>query len=881
MFRIFSTFASEFLFTNIMNKRTVELMRKGAILFCLTLLGACADENPWRFSDGEGGISPTVKTSADIKKSVAVRSETTLEAPDVDKFGLTLSKTDGSYNKTWASTTLFPTDQGFKVGTYTMTAFYGNLEDEGFERPCFMGTESFEVFEDRTTDVEITATLANSMVSIAYTDAFRRYFRDWQAKLHSDGGAYIEYPKEETRPVYLKPGHVDIALSITKPNGVSATLQPADFDAEARHHYRITFDVYNGEVGEAQLRIIFDDTVDQENVEIDLSDELLTAPAPEVQPQGFTAGEPLELLELTKPAAPVRYFIRAKSGITSATLTVQSSAKLPAGNEIDFCALSADQLAAVTNAGIKETGLSRNPGTLAQVDLTDFIASLPAGTHKFTMVVKDKMTKINEPLELTVTSVPLTFQIASVSSTPVGSTDASMVINCNSADIVNGLTIQGVDDYGAVKNCTVKSVTERRQARRNANGDFTVKAYDVLFSIPESSRDVKLYVSFKGHKLETTVKRSMPNYTVSCDGFAHKAMIKVNDANEADTRTITENMRVFCGETELTVSSRSVDHGLVTVSGLSANKIYNIKTTLVKGSNPSFQAEGTIETEGETAVPNGDFETLQQTFAETAMNQGGKYTRTLISSEMQNHQAYTISEPTGWASSNPKTMNPAASTQNSWFVVPSVFNTTLHFLSTRAKQGGMGGQTHTPSDYQFAAQNGANAMVIRNVAWDPAGALPGVDKKTAVPDNYFSRNIPNIANRSAGLLFLGSYAYNGIESINEGISFGTRPTALTGYYRYLPDSQDSGETGVVTVKLMHGNTVIGSGSANLSSASDFTTFSVPVTYTTFFLKADKLCIMFKSSNRNATDIKTTSRAQAFLQESTGAVLVVDNLSFTY
>ena len=80
---------------------------------------------------------------------------------------------------------------------------------------------------------------------------------------------------------------------------------------------------------------------------------------------------------------------------------------------------------------------------------------------------------------------------------------------------------------------------------------------------------------------------------------------------------------------------------------------------------------------------------------------------------------------------------------------------------------------------------------------------------------------------------------------------------------------------------MHGNTVIGSGSANLSSASDFTTFSVPVTYTTFFLKADKLCIMFKSSNRNATDIKTTSRAQAFLQESTGAVLVVDNLSFTY
>lgn len=865
-----------------MNKRLANLMRKGAVLFCLTLLYACADDNPWRFSDGEGGIAPTVTTSTEIRKSVAVRSESVPDAPGTDLFGLTLTKSDGTYTKTWASTTLFPTDQGFKVGSYTMEAFYGSLDDEGFERPYFHGSEQFEVQEDRTTDVTITATLANSMVSIAYTDAFRRYFKDWQAKIHSEGGSYIDYPRQETRPAYLRPGHVDIALSITKPNGVNAILQPADFNAEARHHYRLTFDVHEGEVGEAQLVIIFDDTLDEENVTIDLSDELLTAPAPEVQPQGFTAGESLQLLELTEPAAPVRYFIRAKSGIAAATMTVQSPAALPVGKEFDFCSLNAAQHAALIACGVKETGLSRNPGTLAQVDLTDFIATLPAGTHKFTMVVKDKMTKINEPLELTVISVPLTFEVSSVAPVPLGSDNGSMVISTNATNLAEGLVIEGVDDYGARSQCKVTSVKERTGAPRRMNNGFAVKQYDVDFIMPSSSRDVKLYVSYKGQKsVETVVKRTVPDYNVEGDAFAHKLILKVTGASTSDTRNITSRLRAFVGSTELNVESRDADAGLVTINGLSAATIYNVSTTVLGGSNPSFQKQLTVTTESEAGVPNGDFETLRETFSATSLEQGGKYTRTLLSSAMQNHQAYTISEPTGWASTNPKTLNPQASTQNSWFVTASVFNTSLSFLSTVATQGGMGGQTDTPSAYQFSAHNGANAMVIRNTAWDTAGTLPETDKKTAVPSGYYSSKIPTIGNRSAGLLFLGSYSYNGTETINEGISFATRPSALAGFYRYIPDTQDSDEKATVTIRLMHGNTVIGSGSAMLDKSDAYKEFTVPVTYTVLFQKADRLCVMFSSSNRSAANIKTTSRAQLHLQESTGAVLVVDNLTFKY
>lgn len=64
------------------------------------------------------------------------------------------------------------------------------------------------------------------------------------------------------------------------------------------------------------------------------------------------------------------------------------------------------------------------------------------------MVVKDKMTKINEPLELTVTTTALTFDVPSVSSVPIGSRSGNLVVSTNGSDVANSLKIQGYDDYG-------------------------------------------------------------------------------------------------------------------------------------------------------------------------------------------------------------------------------------------------------------------------------------------------------------------------------------------------------------------------------------------------------------------------------------------------
>lgn len=853
----------------------------------MALMG-CSEDNPWTPGTGEGGITPVISVEGSVRSAASTRASEELTAPDAEAFALKLTSADGSYSHTWPTLSAFPADQGFKIGTYTLAAYYGDENAEGFEQPYYYGEQTFQVREDENTDVNITASLANSMVSIIYTDAFKAYFKDYSAKVRTAGSVNeIAFPAGEDRPAYIKPGEVSVMVSFTKQNGVGANFQPTEFTAEPRHHYRITFDVNDGEVGQAQLSITFDDTLEQENVTIDLSDELLAAPAPEITPQGFSVETPMEIMERTTPASPVRFFIRAKSGISKATLTVNSSVVLPFNKkEFDICTLSEAELAQLTAAGIKETGLSRNPGTLAQIDMTGFLGNLPAGTHTFRLETRDKMGKTNEPVILTVNAAALQIEIPTPATVFEGSSEGLLTINFNGTDLEHNLTIEAEDDYGVARQCVINSITPRTNAMRRSNA-FPMVQYDVDFVLPESSRDVKVYIKYKGATIATTViKRVNAEYTLQADPFAHFVVIRpVGD--EALLPKLVSSLRFFAGGSELKVEWRNQEQGLVMLSGFQPNTDYTITSTLSGGTSLAMSGSVQVHTETVQAIPNGDFETLTEKYNIPSLNQGDVYHRVAIwGSDMQNKQALKISEPSGWATTNAKTLNLSASVQNSWFVIPSVFNTTLDFLSTVDKQGGMGGQTGKPDAYTFVAQSGTNAMVLRNVAYDPAGTLPGVDKGTKVPDKYFNTKAPSsIAHKAAGKLFLGSYAYNnGTETFTQGVNFTSRPTALTGFYRYLPVGADQG---YVIVQIMNGNTVIGEGTLNLAEQNDYAIFKVPVVYSSYFTKATGLRVLFASSSRQGTvaqetaNLTTENHIGLFEQEARGSVLVVDNISFIY
>lgn len=738
-------------------------------------------------SDGCGQI----RLSADVDARVTVSASSKAEgdqplAVAVEDLSLRLRSDNGSVDRTFASISEFPSDERFRVGGYTLSASYGSVDNEGFDSPYYYGEAVFSVVHDQVAEVTVTASLANSMVSIAPTEAFVKYFgSEYSSSLHSEGGDYITVTSGETRPVYLRPGSVTLTTAVTLPAGQNVTLEAGTFEAKPRTHYTVTLDVDNS-FGDAELIVTFDELTETEPFTITLSSEVINAPAPVVTATALSVTVPQGEL----PDADLRFDVAVPGTLRSLTLTTAGAPALfgagwPA--EIDLVGGNADIKAVMQAYGLRAPGAGMASTKFASVVLTDLVPRLVDSGATFTLRATDRTGKVSEPVVITV-------------------------------NLTDPLPKLGVSAVGG-----------RVWATR-------------------------AYLSVANMKPGET-----PSFFMSSNGPA--AFVKVDAVLQ--------------------------DDGTYLLTGLEPATTYYVKVS-VDGTEQGASNPDVFTTENAAQVPNGDFEQLHQTISAN-LQQGGRWTQTAGGTRYTTTVDITVGEPEGWATTNAKTFYESASNRNSWYMIPSVFNTTLSWVTNQptAKFWGIGqnAYTETPGVYKnLSAQSGSNAMVIRNVAWDAAGANISDKSQTGNTDysNYYCSNRPTVANRSAGKMFLGSYSYNGSsESFNQGVSFGSRPASLSGYYKYEADDQSADEAGTVTVEILNGNDVIGRGQMELVAVGDYTLFTVPMTYGVVDRNATALRILFSSSNRPDSEIVTTDYCNKLECCSRGSALTVDNLKFNY
>lgn len=850
------------------------------------LLVSCANEEN-QVDSGYGSIN--VKVSADYQVVPVTRSTTEITEttnPDVSEFALKLVSADGSFSRAWDSLADFDPAEKIPVGTYTMSAYYGNLEEEGFDKPYYLGQSDVAVRYRENTPVEINCTLANVKVTVEYSDAFKKYFADYATTIHAAEGDYIKFEKEETRAAYVKPGKITIQTYLKKQNGIESTFEPAAIEnAQPRQHYRIKLDIADNAAGEAQLSISFDETTETQPIAIDISDEVMVAPAPSFLPAGFVPGTPLEVKENSYPDnRQVNISLTAKAGIASCTLTTSSASLESEGwpREIDLVNLSSENRALLSRLGLKLKGFTEMGSKMGFIDFAEVFAHLHtldgSDMHTFTLSAKDMYGKVSEsPITLSVKSIPITFALQTPDPVFVGSKSVTIPVEFDGA-YIDQVKFSYLNAEGAKVNSTSTVVS--------SEGNL----YQIKISIEATDQPVVVEGSYaNGAKTSTiSIPVKTPAFTITAEEYdiwARRATVKLTAEDSQYQEAVDRYAVLFANSTGQweTVAS-TLSQGRRVITGLNPDTRYQLRGSCNSGQdNVNYSGDLTLRTESAAAVPNGDFEEIAQTISVTDMNQGGKYSVWPVN--YQNTCSFTIQEPTGWASVNAKTCNLSAANQNSWFVIPSTYNTTLTWDAYRS----FGMSTVTPDLYRdLTAQSGSNAMVVRNVAWDENGTTPGTSGG-AFNTTYYNTNVPNIANRSAGKLFLGSYSYSGgSETYTEGVSFASRPSALKGWYKYANDGNDPTETGVVTVSLLNGQKVIATGTARLSAAADYTEFSVPVTYSVTNQKATTLRIMITSSNHasynqseESAAIKTSVSNGQYESASRGATLTIDNLTFTY
>ena len=857
----------------------------------MLLLVSCANEDQ-QVDSGYGTIE--VQVSADYRVEPVTRTSTSenidtstpTQTPDVSEFALKLVSTDGSFSRSWDSLADFDPTEKIPVGAYTMSAYYGDLEEEGFDKPYYLGESDVTVRYRENSPVEIQCTLANVKITVEYSDAFKKYFADYATTVHAAEGSYVKFEKDETRAAYVKPGQITIQTYLKKQNGIESTFEPAAItDAKPRQHYRIKLDIADNAAGEAQLSISFDETTETQPITISISDEVMEAPAPSFLPAGFVPGTPLEVKENSYPDdKAVNLSLTAKAGIAACTLTTSSAALESQGwpREIDLVGLSSENSALLGRLGLKLKGFTEMGSKMGFIDFAEVFAHLHAtdgnDQHTFTLSAKDIYGKVTEaPITLSVKSIPITFALQTPEAVFVGSKTATIPVEFDGA-YIDQIKFSYLNASGSKVNSTSSVISHE--------GNL----YQIKISIEATDQPVVVEASYaNGAKTATTsIPVKTPAFTIKAEEYdiwARRATVTLTATDPQYQEAVNRYVVLYANSTGQweTVTS-TLTQGRRTITVLAPDTRYQLRGSCNSGQeNVNYSGDYTLRTEAAAAVPNGDFENLVQTISIQDLKQGGEYSVWPV--DYQNRCSFTIQEPTGWASVNAKTCNTGAANQNSWFVIPSTYNSTLTWDAYRS----FASSTVTPDLYRdLVAQSGSNAMLVRNVAWDENGTTPATSGG-AFNTTYYNTNVPTIANRSAGKLFLGSYTYaNGTETYNEGVGFTSRPSALKGWYKYANDPNDPAETGVITITLLNGQTVIGTGTANFTAAADYTEFTIPVTYSITNQKATTLRIMITSSNHasyhqseETAAIKTSVSNGQYESASRGATFTIDNLTFTY
>ncbi len=152
------------------------------------------------------------------------------------------------------------------LNSYSATISYGNLDEEGVAKPCFIGgAENFTIAANKTTTIPLTARLSNSCFVVEVGAWMLAYYTNIELTIHTTTNSFAFSPTT-TAPselIFVKPNQ-QLALSgkaVKAQTGVDVefpktTIGSGTIAAESCY----TISVDHSMAGSGALLITFDDT---------------------------------------------------------------------------------------------------------------------------------------------------------------------------------------------------------------------------------------------------------------------------------------------------------------------------------------------------------------------------------------------------------------------------------------------------------------------------------------------------------------------------------------------------------------------------------------------------------------------------------------------
>jgi hypothetical protein len=211
---------------------------------------------------GNGLVCFSLKNNlqiTDVTRS-SVSDHTTL--PSAGNFIITVNDATSALVWTgkisdWDASTPLP------AGNYSVTASYGSIENEGFDKPYFYGSQNFVVQGGKTSTVSVPVSLGNTIVKIGCTDNFKNYYKDYSFKITRNGNEIVNFGKDESKAAFID-GYKIVLQGVLSSETKTQSFEKEYNNLSEATAYTFLFDINN--VGGATITVSFNNTVETINL---------------------------------------------------------------------------------------------------------------------------------------------------------------------------------------------------------------------------------------------------------------------------------------------------------------------------------------------------------------------------------------------------------------------------------------------------------------------------------------------------------------------------------------------------------------------------------------------------------------------------------------
>jgi hypothetical protein len=181
-----------------------------------------------------------------------------------EDFRVEIYRTDGTQVMVFEKASDMPDTVNLDAGDYYVVAHSANRLTAAFNNPYYYGrSDDFTLLENAEQSVVVNCELANSMVTVSYTDNVKNNFTDYYTVV-KEGTDSLVFGKTETRAGFFEPAVLSVRAVLTWDNGGTPAVKVLTGSinrAEACRHYDIRVDALP-DGGGTSIQITLDETVD-------------------------------------------------------------------------------------------------------------------------------------------------------------------------------------------------------------------------------------------------------------------------------------------------------------------------------------------------------------------------------------------------------------------------------------------------------------------------------------------------------------------------------------------------------------------------------------------------------------------------------------------